>query len=284
VLPSGRERRRQPVSTPRDLPSTGFAEAGGAARAQPAQRGPGCALLPRWQRGNPGRRGVAHELRAAEHHALTATGEEHRRLLANVHRHSRRPRRREARLKIAGMIAGAALLLMVLTWLGLQGSSSKAVNSQEALRALDDLIASRASLYRDLLSARAGILRNYDPIVCETKTIRAQMTRLHDAAVQSGGSEMIEAADQLASLIDRQEQLTEQFKSDNSLLQNSLAYFGIFSARLSETRQDDLLVQRVSRLATSMLHLTLDTSGSTVFDVQQRLAELSPDNISKREA
>ena len=54
--------------------------------------------------------------------------------------------------------------------------------------------------------------------------------------------------------------LTEQFKSENALLQNSLLYFRLLSARLSTSEQMGPLTPAVSALAAAMLQLTLDTS------------------------
>ncbi len=79
------------------------------------------------------------------------------------------------------------------------------------------------ALHRDVLSARAGMLRNYDPLVQEMNELREALGRLHDNA--SEDAEEAAAIDRFATAAAHQEQLTEQFKSDNALLQNSLAYF-----------------------------------------------------------
>ena len=58
------------------------------------------------------------------------------------------------------------------------------------------------------------------------------------------------------------------------MLQNSLTYFGIFSARLAASEHKPV-VAATSALAAAMLHLTLDTSQVAVAEVQHRLSELA---------
>jgi hypothetical protein len=74
------------------------------------------------------------------------------------------------------------------------------------------------------------------------------------------------------SIISR-EQLLEQFKSNNALLQNSLAYFGLFSSRLSTS--DGPLGAAVSALAAAVLRFTLDTSLVSAQEVHDRLDALA---------
>lgn len=69
--------------------------------------------------------------------------------------------------------------------------------------------------------------------------------------------------------------LVEQFKSNNALLQNSLAYFVVFSVRFVAADKSSPLVPAVSGLATAVLHLTLDTSPYSTRQLQERLNEVS---------
>jgi len=71
------------------------------------------------------------------------------------------------------------------------------------------------------------MLRNYDPLVREVSALNDLVSRLRDAA--SADTEEAAAIDRLAASVGRQEELTEQFKSNNALLQNSLAYFRLFT-------------------------------------------------------
>jgi hypothetical protein len=129
------------------------------------------------------------------------------------------------------------------------------------------------ALHRDVLTARAGLLRHYDSLVSEMGALHDVLDRLRKAA--AADPEEKAAIDRLAALVDRQEGLVEQFKSKNALLQNSLAYFGLFSARLATSDRSGPLVAAASTLAAAMLHLTLNTSPATALAVEERLDEFA---------
>ena len=120
---------------------------------------------------------------------------------------------------------------------------------------------------------RAGLLRHYDSLVSEIGALHDALDRLRKAAASD--PEEKAAIDRLAALVDRQEELVEQFKSKNALLQNSLAYFGLFSARLATSDRSGPLVAAASTLAAAMLHLTLNTSPTTALAVEERLDEFA---------
>ena len=82
--------------------------------------------------------------------------------------------------------------------------------------------------------------------------------------------------------MERQEHWIEQFKSDNALLQNSLAYFELFSASL--TQREGMLLPKVSALDSAMSHLTLDTSPTVTADVADKLAAIPADRVSTTDA
>jgi len=176
-----------------------------------------------------------------------------------------------------------ALLLVLLPWLWWRGMHTGTDHADDALRALDDFATAKSALDRDVLSARTGMLRNYDPLVRELTELHGAVDRLRDASV--GDPEVAAATGRLASLAEQQEQWTEQFKSRNALLQNSLAYFGLLSTRLGEaTQSSNSRLQQisapVSSLAAAILHLTLDTSPNTVADVDDRLRKISLQGLS----
>jgi hypothetical protein len=60
------------------------------------------------------------------------------------------------------LAAGGALLLALLTWLLLSGINTHASAFAETQRAFDDFALAEASIGRDVLQARAGLLGNYD--------------------------------------------------------------------------------------------------------------------------
>ena len=180
-----------------------------------------------------------------------------------------------------------AILLVLVPWLWWHGMHTGADHADDALRALDDLTIAKGALYRDVLSSRTGMLRNYDPLVREVAALHDAVDRLREAAADD--PEVAAASDRLASLADQQEQWTELFKSRNALLQNSLAYFGLLSAHLGEgppdsNRRRQQVSALVSSLAAAILHLTLDTSPNVAADVDERLGGISIQDLSPGDA
>jgi signal transduction histidine kinase/CheY-like chemotaxis protein len=174
--------------------------------------------------------------------------------------------------RVAAVLSVAALIVL-LTWLALRAFDSGAERFDRVLARLDRFNIVEADLHANILSARAGLLRNYDPLVRDTNVLNALMGRLRASLAGDAATEA--AVDRLNASVRRQEALTEKFKSNNALLQNSLAYFALYSAEMSLPGQADPLAPQVTELDAAMLHLTLDTSPASAAAVQQRLADLA---------
>ena len=165
-------------------------------------------------------------------------------------------------------VAIVPLLVLLLTWLSLRAINPEAELFDIALGGLDRFAVLENALYRDVFTARAGTLHNYDPLVREINELRDSLSRLRETAAID--SETTAALDRLVTSVDRQEELVEQFKSNNALLHNSLAFFERFSVRPASSD----LGPAISAAAAAMLHLTLDTSSAAAREVQDRLDEL----------
>ena len=176
-------------------------------------------------------------------------------------------------MKATPAAAAVSVLLVLLTWLSFRAIDPDAERYDRVLKALDRFTTMEIALHRDVLSARTGMLRNYDPLVREVNALREALGRLRDNA--SGDAEEAAAIDRFAAAAARQEELTEQFKSNNALLQNSLAYFRLLSARLSASDGSGPLAPAVSALAAAVLQLTLDTSPAAAREVADRLNGLA---------
>ena len=176
-------------------------------------------------------------------------------------------------MRVSPAAVAVPFLLLLLTWLLLSGLNLNSPLFDRQLRALDDFAMIENALHRDVLTARAGLLRHYDSLVSEIGALHDALDQLRKAA--AADPEEKAAIDRLAALVDRKEELVEQFKSKNALLQNSLAYFGLFSARLATSDRSGPLVAAASTLAAAMLHLTLNTSPATALAVEERLNEFA---------
>jgi hypothetical protein len=165
------------------------------------------------------------------------------------------------------------LVVALLTWLSLRAVDMDAEPFDRALGALDDFATLESALHRDVLTARAGTLRNYDPLVREANALSNLLGRLRETAAVD--TETSAAINRLAASVGRQGDLVEQFKSANALLQNSLTYFGLFSIRLATSEHNGRLVSAVSAATAAILNLTLDTSAAAAREAEIRLDELS---------
>jgi DAHL domain/His Kinase A (phospho-acceptor) domain len=174
-------------------------------------------------------------------------------------------------MRTPAVIAGS-LVLLLLTWLLLSGLNLNSDRLDRELKALDEFSKLERGLNREVLTARAGLSRNYDALARMTRAYAESLDRLRNAA--GAGSEEGVAIDILAARARRQMDLIEEFKSKNALLRNSFTYFGMFSARLSAS-DDRSVVAAASALASAMLHLTLDTSPPAVHEVKDRLDQLA---------
>lgn len=174
------------------------------------------------------------------------------------------------------------LFLLLLTWLLWSGLNLNSSRYDRELRALDDVSRIERGLNREVLTARVGLSRNYDALVRLTDLMNRSLQQLREAA--GPGAEESAAIEVLAAGAARQEELIEQFKTRNALLQNSFAYFGLLSARLAASNQG-ALVAVATRLSAAMFRLTLDTSQSTASEVKNQLNELAalqvqPEDVS----
>jgi signal transduction histidine kinase len=175
-------------------------------------------------------------------------------------------------MKMTPVVVLVSFLLLLLTWLLLSGLNPSSTRFDEQLEALDHFSRLERALNREVLTARAGLSRNYDALARLTDRYEESVHQLRKAA----GSDLEEGAaiELLATGAHRQQTLIEQFKSRNALLRNSFLYFGIFSDRLAASDRTPV-VAAATTLSAAMLHLTLDTSPAAARAVKDRLEQLA---------
>jgi signal transduction histidine kinase len=168
-------------------------------------------------------------------------------------------------------VLGVLLLLVLLTWLLVHGIVTNEPDYAEVLQAFDDFALAEASLHRDVLLARAGLLRDYDSLGTAEGAMEDAVARLRSHAQ----SESLDAEplNRLAGTVAQYEELTERFKSDNALLQNSLSYVGLLSTSPVFGLKNAQLAPATGALAAAVLHLTSDTSPETLQALHDRIAE-----------
>jgi signal transduction histidine kinase len=173
----------------------------------------------------------------------------------------------------SAMVIIPLLLLFLFTWLSLRGMNPEAERFDRALSTLNGFVLTESGLQRDVLAARSGLLRNYDSIVRESNELYDALDQLRELPRTDPATGT--AIKALSESVLRQDKLTEQFKSDNALLQNSLSYFELFSNRLTASGRTGPLAPRVTTLSAAMLRLTLDTSPATTDEVEHQLDGLA---------
>ena len=171
--------------------------------------------------------------------------------------------------EIAAGVGAVCLLLALLTWLLVRGIATDAADYSTTLRIFDDFALAEASLHRDVLQARAGLLTDYDPLVRSSEEIASAVSQLRMQAAAEGLDPG--PVDRLAAAAKIEEKLTERFKSDNALLRNSLAYVLLLSTSPGFSDRNF----RLGALATAILQLTLDSSARSQQAVEERLLELA---------
>jgi PAS domain S-box-containing protein len=165
------------------------------------------------------------------------------------------------------LAAGGALLLALLTWLLLSGINTNASAYAETQRAFDDFALAEASIGRDVLQARAGLLGNYDVLAEAEEAMEsaASWIRLHVEA-ENLDPKPVEA---LAAAVGQYEDLIERFKTGNSLLQNSLSYVGQLSTDPAFGALGDQFAPSATALAAAVLRLARDSSPESAKSLQQ---------------
>ena len=168
---------------------------------------------------------------------------------------------------------GVSLLLALLTWLLLRGIDTNAPIYASTLRAFDDYALAEASLHRDVLQARAGLLRDYDTLVSAARAMEDAVDRLRSHA----RDENLDAGsvERLAAGVAQQERLMERFKTSNALLQNSLSYVGLLSTSPAFLAQDVRLAPATGALAAAILHLARGPSPEALKALQGRIDEFA---------
>jgi signal transduction histidine kinase len=175
-------------------------------------------------------------------------------------------------MRLLGGAIAVLLLLGILTFLLLRGIWTDEPRYALELKAFGDYSLAEASLNRDILEARAGLLRNYDPIAKDVETLDDGLARLGIYAKDRALD--LSAVNRLADQVAQREALVESFKTDNAILQNSLSYFGLLSTSSGFFGDKGEFAGTAGALVASILSLSVDSSSQSARGVEQRIEEL----------
>src|SRR5262249_31141889 len=129
-----------------------------------------------------------------------------------------------------------------------------------------------ASLHRDVLQARAGLLRNYDNLGSSLEAMERAVVQLRSYAESQGID--TKPVERLAATVAQQEELTEHFKTSNALFQNSISYVGQLSRDSAFGAKDAEFARATGALAAAILRLLHDTSLDSVSGLGERIDQL----------
>jgi signal transduction histidine kinase len=143
-----------------------------------------------------------------------------------------------------------------------------------------------ASLQRDVLQARAGLLRNYDPLVGSVAGLHASAAKLRalfDRSNRDGISGFDDELSTLLAAIGSDDELVERFKTSNSLLQNSLE---IFSQLIGHSYPDPHLegqrpTERSGHLGNLMMRFAANPSDDLERQIRAELHSIQSDDAGR---
>jgi signal transduction histidine kinase/ActR/RegA family two-component response regulator len=173
-----------------------------------------------------------------------------------------------------------AVLALALTYLLIPLATPNTARHDRTFDALRALLHNDAALQRDVLKARAGLLRNYDSLVQSVDELRRAVDALRSDAPFAGGdtrAEIDRRIERVAAELTDQEALVEAFKSRNALLQNSLSFF-VHTAQhfdVAGNGQRNEGSAELGRLANAMLRFTNDPRADNANDVTESLDRLA---------
>jgi signal transduction histidine kinase/CheY-like chemotaxis protein len=180
-------------------------------------------------------------------------------------------------LRLLGLAAAALLLL--LTYLLIESAAPDAARHERILDTLRAATLNDAALQRDVLQARAGLLRNYDPLVRSVENLRGAAADLRRAGqIARGGmrAEIDREVAAVAAAVDEQAALVEQFKSRNAVLQNSLIFFMHVSGQFHPAGGDgDAVGREMGTLTNAMLRLIAGPRGEAAAEVAASIERLA---------
>ena len=163
-------------------------------------------------------------------------------------------------LRSLGLAAAAALL-----FLGFVLVRDATPNPEENERVLTSMLMALrddAALQRDVLQARTGRLRNYDPLNGRISSLRRAVVELRRGAARIPAGEVASAftrgVEEVSALVQEREDTLELFKSRNALVHNSIQIFSHVLERLTRAApvSDPALAADLGAVAIAMLRFT----------------------------
>jgi PAS domain S-box-containing protein len=171
-----------------------------------------------------------------------------------------------------------ATLLILLTTLLIESRSPDQILFERMHEALGNYELYDAELTRDVLSARAGLLSNYDSIAADRKHLHNTIEELKQEG-KSGTSESDLSLRPMIELLEsaQNEKLVEleHFKSANALLRNSLMYLTFVGPVLHIPEQEKTIAVETNRLSYAVLRYVQAPDSAVASEIKKILDRIS---------
>jgi signal transduction histidine kinase len=166
-----------------------------------------------------------------------------------------------------------AAVLLTLTFLLMQADAPDESQNKRVMESLRIIDLDNAALQRDVLRARSGILRNYDPLSDAAHSLEKQaaaLAREAESGLLWSDPQLMEQAEALRGAVMEQEELVERFKTQNALLHNSLRVFNRLMSDLAPPGQGplDAASTAIYRLAAAMVRFLSDPESEAADELQ----------------
>jgi signal transduction histidine kinase/CheY-like chemotaxis protein len=171
-------------------------------------------------------------------------------------------------------------VLLTLTYLLIPLATPNTARHDRTFDALRALFLNEATLQRDVLRARGGLLRNYDPLAQCVENLRHAVNALRSdphVADSSMHAEIRRQVELVNGAVIEQETLVEAFKSRNALLQNSLSFFAhtIQQFNAGGEYQQTTVSAEIGTLANAMLRFINEPESGNADDAMTSLGRLA---------
>lgn len=187
---------------------------------------------------------------------------------------------RSTRIRGEGWFIAAATLAAIFLAVIASGRDTGRPSYEAVMMTLRAVDVNHASLQRDVLRARAGLLTSYDPLVESVVALRSTVATLSDLFNGSGiasSADLKQLLFELQSGIEADEALIEKFKTRNALLQNSISVFGQTLTELHQSfsPQVKLALAQVGDLGNLMLRFSTGPTADLRDAIATRLNQLN---------
>lgn len=164
----------------------------------------------------------------------------------------------------------SALLASLLTWLMINGQPEMDAVYAHTQRMIDGLALAESRMQHDVLRARTGLLRNYDPINVHIEKMQAQLLELRMASATAP-----KEIHELSYAVDQEIQMVERFKTCNALVQASLINVQSLGDALSQSDINPAFMHTIAVLQIQVGELDHDMSIDHLNNVRSRLDMLA---------